>query len=121
MVVEDKPVLRERLTETIPLCAVAALYIKGEVTLMGDSGEGLVDAEARIQERMEEMQLERDRGKSPKSAKNPQLEREILSLKMARKQLEQQMKATTHEARRTQLTRAMDDVDTKIAALAAGR
>jgi hypothetical protein len=67
------------------------------------------------------MQLERDRQKSPKSAKNPQLEREIQSLTMARKQLEQQMKATTHEGRKAQLTRAMADVDTKLAVLAAGR
>ena len=28
---------------------------------MGDSGEGLVDAESRIQERMEELQLARER------------------------------------------------------------
>ena len=88
---------------------------------MGDSGEGLVDAEARIQERMEEMALERERAKGPKVKQNAQLEREIESLRMARTALEQQLKASTNSARKTQLTRALEDLDSKIADLAARR
>jgi len=33
---------------------------------MGDSGEGLVDAESRIQERIEELQLAREQSKRPR-------------------------------------------------------
>ena len=88
---------------------------------MGDSGEGLVDAEARIQERMEEMALERERAKGPKVKQNAQLEREIESLRMARTALEQQLKASTNSARKTQLTKALEDLDSKIADLAARR
>ena len=88
---------------------------------MGDSGEGLVDAEARIQERMEEMELERELAKGPRVKKNAQLEREIESLKMARTALEQQLKATTNSTRMAQLTQALADLENKIAALTATR
>jgi len=88
---------------------------------MGDSGEGLVDAEARIQERMEEMEQERERAKGPRVKKNAQLEREIESLKMARTALEQQLKTTTNSARKGQLTKALEDLDSKIAVLTAQR
>ncbi len=88
---------------------------------MGDSGEGLVDAEARIQERMEEMERERERAKGPSVKKNAQLEREIELLKMARTPLEQQLKATTHPARKAQLIKALGDLDNKIAVLTAQR
>ena len=50
---------------------------------MGDAGEGLIDADARIQERMEELQLSRARAKRP-VVKNPDQLREIESLKLAR-------------------------------------
>jgi len=88
---------------------------------MGDSGEGLVDAESRIQERMEEMQRERDRKKDANAETNPELEREIKSLEMARTQLQQRLKVSTHAAHKAQLTHALEDVEKKIATLASRR
>ena len=64
---------------------------------------------------------EREQAKGPRIKKNAQLEREIESLKMARTALEQQLKATTNSARKAQLTKALEDLDSKIAALTVQR
>ena len=83
---------------------------------MGDSGEGLIDAEARIQERMEE--LERDRRQTRgKPVVNPEKVRAIESLRLARLELEGQLGVTTHERRRTQLGQAIEEVDRRMAAM----
>ena len=83
---------------------------------MGDAGEGWVDAEARIQERMEELQ--RERGKKPgRVVRNPEVQRAIESLKLARTELERQLKASVHAGRKAQLTHALADVDRKITEL----
>ena len=67
---------------------------------MGDSGEGLVDAEARIQEQIEEREAERRRrsGGGPKI--DPEKVREIESLRLAKSNLERQSEATTHPVRK---------------------
>ncbi len=79
---------------------------------MGDSGEGLIDADSRIQERMEELARERaDRAAG--EVKNPEAVRELESLRLARTELERQLETTTHERRRAQLTQAIADVDKK--------
>jgi hypothetical protein len=81
---------------------------------MGDSGEGLVDNEARIQERMEELQ--RNRQRPPATVvRNPESTHEIESLQLARKNIARSLETTTNEARKKQLTTALADIDRRIA------
>ena len=84
---------------------------------MGDAGEGLVDADARIQERMEELEAERRRraGGSPKI--DPEKVRETQSLKLARLNLEKQAEAASHPVRKQQIQLAMDEIDKRLASL----
>jgi hypothetical protein len=85
---------------------------------MSDAGEGLIDADARIQERMEE--LERDRAQSTKKeSKDPEKLRAIESLRLARTELERQLDATQHEGRRAQLRQAIDEVARRMADMTA--
>jgi len=82
---------------------------------MGDAGEGLIDADSRIQERMEE--LERDRKKSRgQPVRDPEKVRALESLRLARTELEGQLAATTNERRRTQITQAIEEIDRRMAA-----
>lgn len=80
---------------------------------MGDSGEGLIDNEARIQERMEELQRDRERVGKP-VIKNPKLLQQIQSLQLAQKEMARALENTAHEARRNQLTAALADIDRRI-------
>ena len=78
--------------------------------LMGDAGEGLIDTESRIQERMEE--LERDRArKDRKMVHDPERMRELESLRLARTEFERQLATTVHERRRAQLVQAIEEID----------
>lgn len=80
---------------------------------MSDAGEGLIDADARIQERMEE--LERDRARSKKKdTRDPEKVRALESLRLAKTELERQLVATTHEARRQQLRQAIDEIERRM-------
>jgi hypothetical protein len=80
---------------------------------MGDAGEGLIDQDSRIQERMEE--LERERAKSQrKDVRNPEAVRALESLKLARTELERQLASTTHERRRDSIGQAMAEIDRRI-------
>jgi hypothetical protein len=81
---------------------------------MGDAGEGLIDAESRIQERMEEMQSERAL-KSGREVRDPELHRALDSLKLARTQLQRQLNATANAGRKVQLTQALAEVDRRMA------
>jgi hypothetical protein len=83
---------------------------------MGDAGEGLIDADARIQERLEEVARERAE-KRGEVVKDPESVRALESLKLARTELARQLEATSHERRRTQLTQAIAEVDRRIADL----
>jgi hypothetical protein len=80
---------------------------------MGDSGEGLVDAEGRIQERMEELERERAQ-KGGRVIMNPELKRALESLNMARARIVQQMKLTAHATRKEQLAGALKEVERQI-------
>jgi hypothetical protein len=83
---------------------------------MGDSGEGLVDADARIQEQMEEREAERRRRGSPQKATDPERTRAIESLRLARAELERQATATTHPVRKQQIQAALAEIDKRLAA-----
>ncbi len=82
---------------------------------MGDSGEGLIDAESRIQERMEELARERDQKKAGKVVRDPEKVRALELLKLARTELERQWNTTAHAGRKVQLGSALEDIDRRIA------
>jgi hypothetical protein len=84
---------------------------------MGDAGEGLIDAEARIQERMEDLERERTQ-KHNKTVRDPERLRALESLRLARTELERQLEATTHERRRAQLADAITEVERRMKAAA---
>jgi hypothetical protein len=81
---------------------------------MGDAGEGLIDAEGRIQERMEELERERTRQNHGKVVRDPEKEHALESLRLARMELDRQRVATTHERRREQLNHAIAEVDRRM-------
>jgi hypothetical protein len=82
---------------------------------MGDSGEGLVDAEARIQERMEEREADRRRTTGQTPAVDPEKARERESLKLAKAELTRQASATTHPIRKKQIDAALAEIDRRLA------
>jgi hypothetical protein len=82
---------------------------------MGDAGEGLIDADSRIQERMDELARQRAERRA-ESVRDPDALRELESLRLARTSLTQQLDVTTHERRRAQLIQAAADLDRRIAA-----
>lgn len=81
---------------------------------MGDAGEGLIDADARIQERMEELERERKQ-QHAKTVRNPEQVQALESLRLARTELERQLSATTNERRRMQIQQAMEEIDRRMA------
>src|SRR5437762_414230 len=81
---------------------------------MGDAGEGLIDADSRIQERLEEIERERSAKQAP-AVRNPELVRALESLRLARTELERQLAATTHERRKAQITQAIAEIDRRMA------
>ena len=84
---------------------------------MGDAGEGLVDAQARLQELRDEREAARvaARGRAP--AGDPEKVREQASLKLARTELERQAAATQHPVRLKQIQAAMAEIDKRLAKL----
>lgn len=88
---------------------------------MGDAGEGLIDAEARIQERMDEIDVERQRIRVGRRLSREQEEaiRSLESLRLARTEMERQLEATAHEARRAQITQAIEELDRRMATVSA--
>jgi hypothetical protein len=83
---------------------------------MGDSGEGLVDADARIQEQIEERESERRRRSATMPSVDPERVREAESLRLARAELERQSQATTHPVRKQQIQAAIAEIDKRLAA-----
>ena len=81
---------------------------------MGDAGEGLIDADARIQERMEELERERAQIRR-RDVRDPEQVRALESLRLARTELERQLAATTHAGRRAQIQQALDELDRRMA------
>jgi hypothetical protein len=84
---------------------------------MGDAGEGLVDADSRIQERMEELERDRARarGRDTRSPEHMKARESLESLKLARTALEAQLAATPHERRRAQIAQAIEELDRRMA------
>ncbi|MFN8090993.1 MAG: hypothetical protein U0599_01970 [Vicinamibacteria bacterium] len=81
---------------------------------MGDAGEGLIDAEDRYQQFV----AEREQAKQRKGVvgADPERERKLGSLRLAKAELERQQAATTNEIRREQIRQALAEVERQIAA-----
>jgi hypothetical protein len=86
---------------------------------MGDAGEGLIDADARIQERMEELERERSQ-KHIREVRDPEQVRAVESLRLARTELERQLAATAHEGRCAQIKQAIAELDRRMKEMSAG-
>ena len=86
---------------------------------MGDAGEGLIDADSRIQERMDELARQREE-RNNAEARNPEAVRELESLRLARKAMSAQLEAATHPRLKTQLTQGLAELDKRIKAAEAG-
>ena len=82
---------------------------------MGDAGEGLIDAEARLQERMDELEESRRVAKDRGPKVDPEVARQVESLRLARIELQRQLEVTTHEARRSQIQQALGEIEKRIA------
>jgi hypothetical protein len=82
---------------------------------MGDAGEGLIDAESRIQERMEDLERERSQ-KNARPVRDPEVVNARESLRLARTELVRQLEATTNERRKAQIAQAIEEVDRRIKA-----
>jgi hypothetical protein len=81
---------------------------------MSDSGEGLVDAEARLQEQIDAREADRQR-RSVGPVKDPEKVRALESLRLARVDLGRQLDSMTNEIRRAQLKAAIAEIDKRLA------
>ncbi len=81
---------------------------------MGDAGEGLVDAESRLAERMEEREEEKRKARQAGKGTDPERIRQVESLKLARTEMQRQLEVATHPARKQQLTQALAEIDKRI-------
>jgi hypothetical protein len=84
---------------------------------MGDSGEGLVDANSRLEERMEEIQDSHRATKQGGSRLDPERIRALESLRLAKIDLERQLSMTVHEVRRLHLVNALTEIDRRLSDL----
>jgi hypothetical protein len=86
---------------------------------MGDSGEGLIDQQNRIQERMDEREEERARRAMPKGDRDPEQLRRAESLRLAYTEMSRQLQSATHTARRQQITSALAEIERQLKTLGA--
>lgn len=84
---------------------------------MGDAGEGLVDAESRLAERMEEREEEKKRSRQTAKGGDPERTRQIESCRLARTEMQRQLELATHQARKQQLSQAIAELDRRITQL----
>jgi hypothetical protein len=81
---------------------------------MGDAGEGLIDADTRLQERMDELEEERKAARSRRPQEDPEKVRQRESLKLARTELQQQLTRTEHPARKDQIGQAITEIEKRL-------
>jgi hypothetical protein len=84
---------------------------------MGDAAEGLIDADARLQERMEELEESRKAARDRGPKVDPERARAFESLRLARTELQRQLESTTHPVRREQIQQAVAEIDRQLAAM----
>ena len=88
---------------------------------MGDAGEGLVDAESRLAERMEEREQERRQARLGPSKVDPERVRQVESLRLAKTEAERQLEVATHDVRKLQLRQTVAEIEKRLKALANSR
>lgn len=86
---------------------------------MGDAAEGLIDADARLQERMEELEQSRNAGRDRKPRIDPERARALESLRLARTELQRQLALTAHPTRRDQIGQAVAEIERRLAEMGA--
>ena len=79
---------------------------------MGDAGEGLIDAEDRFQQWVAEREQQKQR-KGVASA-DPERERKLNSLRLAKAELERQRSVTQSPIRQKQIAQALEDLEGQI-------
>ena len=84
---------------------------------MGDAGEGLVDAESRLAERMDEREEEKKKARQAVKSGDPERTRQIELCRLARTEMQRQLELATHQARKQQLGQAVAELDRRIALL----
>lgn len=84
---------------------------------MGDAGEGLIDADARIQELADEREAARRERRIQRAPIDPVKTAQAASLKLGLSELRRQLETTEHPVRRKQLQAAISDVEKRLAKL----
>ena len=79
---------------------------------MGDAGEGLIDAEDRYQQFVAER--EQDRQRTGVVGADPERERKVRSLRLAKAELERQRASTPSQIRREQIGQALAEIDRQL-------
>jgi hypothetical protein len=79
---------------------------------MGDAGEGLIDAEDRFQQWVAEREQQKQR-KGVASA-DPDRERKVNSLRLAKAELERQRAVTQSPIRQKQIGQALEELDAQL-------
>jgi hypothetical protein len=96
------------------LCTLRTLRAVIITVFMGDAGEGLIDAEARLQERMDELEESRKVAKDRGPRVDPEHVRAVESLRLARTELQRQLETTTHAARKDQIGQAIAEIERRL-------
>jgi len=84
---------------------------------MGDAGEGLVDAESRLAERMDEVEQERQKARKTIESGDPERAHQIESCRLARIEMQRQLELTANKARKQQLSKAIAELDRRMTKL----
>ena len=81
---------------------------------MGDAGEGLVDAESRLAERMDEQEEERKRARATVKSGDPERVQQLESCRLARTEMHRRLELASHQVRKQQLAEAIAELDRRI-------
>ena len=84
---------------------------------MGDAGEGLIDADSRLQERMEELEESRKAARNTKPVEDPERVRNARVTEARAHRAATPAGLTQHPARRTQIAQAVEEIDKRLTAL----
>ena len=84
---------------------------------MGDAGEGLVDAESRLAERMDELEQERQNARKRAKGGDPERAQQIESCRLARIEMQRQLELTANKTRKQQLGDAIAELDRRMTQL----
>jgi predicted DNA binding CopG/RHH family protein len=79
---------------------------------MGDAGEGLIDAEDRLQQWVADREQQKQR--KGVAAADPERERKLSSLRLAKAELERQRAVTESPIRQKQIVQALQDLERQI-------